>query len=287
MNTPVARAQLLDEFPWLAPGKTDAVTNSFEPSEVKEARSKPSGKSDSKVMLVAHVGTMRGVSPRNQEGKPGLHGRIRRFRDNCARYRPVGSEPLGNSPWFLFHALRELVARHPEARDRIRLVLAGNIALVTNPVRELRKLVSEMGLEGMVEYLGEIPHEDALTLMHNADVLLVNQERLLDGRACPVVAAKTYEYMAMEKPILGLVPPGDTREFLLKSGLGVITAPDDVSEIAGKLFELYQEHTNGGIRRTPDREFIEQFRSDRLARKVWDIFEEVTGKNRALAAIHE
>lgn len=136
-------------------------------------------------------------------------------------------------------------------------------------------------------YCGEVPYEGALDIMRAADVLLLNQEYPTDKNACTYVPAKTYEYLGMEKPILGLLPPGDARDFVVKSGLGTVAAPNDPEEIARKIVGLYQEHTNGGIHRTPDREFIEQFRSDRLARKVWDIFEEVTGRKPELALCHE
>ena len=279
MNTPLAGKRLLAEFPWLDSQKLDVVTNSFEPEHIDAAKRSVQRRSDGR-LVIAHVGTMRAVCPTNQRHGPkaSIRGRLRRFIDSAGRYQHAQTryDELGNSPWFICQALQRLVSQTPDLRAQIRLILAGAFAAVPNAEEQLGHMVYELGLSEMVEYLGELSHEDALTVMCDADVLLVNQAYSIRGLPCPVVAAKTYEYLAMGKPILGLLPPGDAKDFVLESGLGTVAAPNDPTEISEKVLELYREHINGGIRRTPNMSFIEQFRSDRLARRVWNLFQKIT-----------
>ena len=135
---------------------------------------------------------------------------------------------------------------------------------------QFSRLNAKYDLHGSVEYEGMVSHDKASAIQAKADVLLVNQEYPLDGRPCPIVPAKIYEYLACGKPVLGLVPTGDSRDFLLRSGVGWVCAPDDYVAIAAKIKELYGLRTRGFIDLKPDWKFIEGFEVQALAQRVYD-----------------
>jgi glycosyltransferase involved in cell wall biosynthesis len=93
-----------------------------------------------------------------------------------------------------------------------------------------------------------------------------------------IVPGKTYEYLAARKPILACVPPGDTRGFVQKAGVGLVCDPTDVTGIAAILSDLLARHRDeGGLRCQPNDEFIERFERSRLTGDLAEVFDFALG----------
>ena len=82
--------------------------------------------------------------------------------------------------------------------------------------------------------------------------------------------------MAVEKPILALVPPGDARDFVVHSRLGVVCEPTDIEQIAQTLLKLIEKHRAHRLDVNPDRQFIEKFERRKLTAKLAEVFDFVT-----------
>lgn len=81
-----------------------------------------------------------------------------------------------------------------------------------------------------IELAGYLPHKDALQLAATADVLVLT---LADKPGAErVVPAKIFEYMALGKIILAIVPAGETREILDDYPRSHVFHPSDVAGIA-------------------------------------------------------
>ena len=85
-----------------------------------------------------------------------------------------------------------------------------------------------------------------------------------DGRGKGVLSGKVFEYIAVGRPILAVVPPdGAAAELIRETGAGVVAPPEDVAAIQSALEEL---HAAGG-RRPPGRRLTDDWR-DRLSRRT-------------------
>ena len=86
-----------------------------------------------------------------------------------------------------------------------------------------------------------------------------------DGRGKGVLSGKVFEYIAVGRPILAIVPPdGAAAELIRETGAGVVAPPDDPAAIRAALDELHARWRDGGL---PDVELTAEWR-DRLARRT-------------------
>ena len=110
-----------------------------------------------------------------------------------------------------------------------------------------RAHADELGLGDRLQLIPYLPHREALALQRDSEalLLLIPEAR---GRGQGVLSGKIFEYLASERPILAIVPPGGAAaELIEQAGAGVIVAPDDVAGIARALSELEQQHQSGTL----------------------------------------
>jgi len=121
----------------------------------------------------------------------------------------------------------------------------------------------------MVEFKEYVSHSQSIEYLTLANVCFLPIHKPLNDKPPLSIPGKTYEYMAMGKPILALVPPGEARDLVRNSGLGFICDPTNIEEIAQNLLNLLHQHrTPGGIKVKANREFIYQFERKTLTKKL-------------------
>jgi len=136
---------------------------------------------------------------------------------------------------FLFlKALQELRRRRTPGAEKIRVKVAGR------NVEASRALVDELGLNDQVQILGPLPASEARALRDEADALLL-VDMLYENRDSTFIALKVYEYLAANRPVLALLPPGsEAGKIILEKRRGVVCRVDDVESIATGLERLLQ-----------------------------------------------
>jgi hypothetical protein len=95
-----------------------------------------------------------------------------------------------------------------------------------------RRRIADMGLSSFIEDRGFVSHEASINAMKNARSLLVllpDEER---WKSC--VPSKLYWYLAARRPILAIVPEGDTSQLVRELGAGEVLS-GGVSEISQRL----------------------------------------------------
>lgn len=109
--------------------------------------------------------------------------------------------------------------RDPSLRDRLRIEFVGWFN-APNQAVAARRLPA---LQPLVQHRGYRPREDVIAMERAADAGLILMADGPDRDA--VVAAKLYEYLGLDLPVLAIVPPGETREILRELDWGVATDP--------------------------------------------------------------
>lgn len=178
--------------------------------------------------------------------------------------------PSTHTPVFVGQAVQRLVDSHPEWAGRIQVQVYGN----TFPDDVVNAVLQQYDLHDIVHVHPPRPHDEALSLMHNADVLFLTLPDRPDGSPGGRISAKTYEYLTTECPILAAVPPGENHDYLEGKPGVFLSRPSDVEQMASHL-EPIVAATLSGHPPTFDRTYLRSLlQSTRRA----EAFAEVLGQ---------
>jgi len=126
----------------------------------------------------------------------------------------------------------------------------------------LHTIVRQLGLEQHVDLVPRVSHAASLQFMAKADVLL-----LLQGGQSLSVPSKLFEYMALNKAVLGLTPAGAAADILERYPLGKIVNPNDSDEILAGILSFFDERNHVVPRKEID-EFIKPYQALNLTKKL-------------------
>jgi glycosyltransferase involved in cell wall biosynthesis len=178
-----------------------------------------------------------------------------------------GTVYAGHSGKF-FPALAELATEQPELASRLRLNIIGY------PDQDVLRYASDPRLQDLIHVRGFMPHADALRMMRAADGLLLF---LGDLRFCEqAISGKTYEYLRTGRPVLAVAYEGGVKQLIEEGKAGWVVDPEDTEGIKRALRAFLTETSGNGNPPRPARpEFVAQFRYDRLAERLAEIFDKV------------
>ena len=142
------------------------------------------------------------------------------------------SKSWGRNPVGLFQAVHKIIQQQPDLEEKLALVFTGDFP------DEYQRLAEKMGLCGVINRLGNLPHDKVLRLIKSADLLVaVNYEGW-----STLIPAKIYEYWAVGgPPILLLSCPGAASELVERYGLGLTVDPFDISGIIQAILMIYRQ----------------------------------------------
>ncbi len=175
-------------------------------------------------------------------------------------------------PDSLFDALCQLITEKRIQRDQVLVRLVGNYnaAQMDSKIREYK-------LEGVVEIVGLLPHDECIMEQLSCDALV-----LIEGNGKGAEAfytGKLFEYMNTGKPILALLPEhGVAADLVRESRVGLVADVDDVEEIKKNLLSFYSQWKTGSIEYHPVREVIERYDRKKLTKALSEIFDQLSDK---------
>lgn len=115
----------------------------------------------------------------------------------------------------------------------LRISLAGQMEL------SLVKALQTALPEATIDYHGYLPHAQALTLMHSADVLI---NFIFEGAHKQMISGKLLEYMATGVPVLSLgAPESEAGQLLAQGAAAAMIAPSDTQQLIAFLEKAQQQ----------------------------------------------
>jgi len=166
--------------------------------------------------------------------------------------------------------LRVFLDRNPDAEVEVWMLGA----------REDRneRAVGELGLGGVVRFVGNLPHRQALQEEKRSHILLLikHDDPVYRG----LVPGKLYEYIGVGRPILGVVPEGEAAELIRNERRGEVAPPDRPEEIAAKIELLYRKYQEGTLDRDYRLGAREQFDRRRQCALLAEFLEELLAGRR-------
>jgi glycosyltransferase involved in cell wall biosynthesis len=177
----------------------------------------------------------------------------------------AGSLYAGRTPEPLLRAIATAVHRGTVDPRHFKLRFLGTVGLQSV---DLPRLLRELSLEGIVEFVPRVPRYESVRAMMSASALL-----LLQPGHSVSVPGKLYEYLAAGRPILSIAEEGETADLVRASGIGVSVGPDDESRIVDALASV-QEMVRSSVQ-PPPRELF-----DGMARAadVVQVLESIAGR---------
>ena len=169
---------------------------------------------------IAYVGAMSGWWALIEQHDPPSPAR-RAFRawSRLGRYRHAELDERSSSPAAIGRAIVETLRERPEWAGRVRLCIHGN----PYPEQVVARALQGAGVSEVVQVSGPIPHERVAQLYADADLLFLTLPARPDGSPGGRISAKTYEYLATDRPILAAVPAGENWDYLSdKAGVWLV-----------------------------------------------------------------
>ena len=151
--------------------------------------------------------------------------------NHWGQYRASPIDPSTHTPVYIGQAVQHLRKAHPEWTRPVEVHVYGN----TFPTEVVNAVLQRYDLHDVVTVHPPQPHDTALRLMHEADVLFLTLPDRPDGTPGGRISAKTYEYLMTDQPIVAAVPPGENRNYLQDKPGVVISAPADVEALTRAL----------------------------------------------------
>ena len=177
------------------------------------------------------------------------------------QYVPHKEDWKYRSPYYFFKAIRLLLDKRPDLNAKIQIKFIGTA------FQWLKDMIQLFNLENHVELLGKKNHSESLLFQKNCDALLLTSVKVIGGKDY-CIAGKSFEYLSMEKPILGFLTEGSQKDFLEKTGLGVLCDPDDTERSSQTIENLL----DFGTVLTPQANHIKDFSinitTEKLARII-------------------
>ena len=155
-------------------------------------------------------------------------------------------------------ALHDTLARHPQARRKLRVRLAGPY----ETGYEDRAIA--LGLKGIVEFLGPRSHAESRALQRAADLLLLWKPREFPT----MVPGKLYEYLDSGRPLLAVLAPAEEAARLAQRGGATVVAPGDRAALTAALSARYLQWTEHGRAAGARPAWLEEYQRPRLAARL-------------------
>jgi hypothetical protein len=163
---------------------------------------------------------------------------------------------------------------------------AGNARLVyygfmdSENLSSWHQLTSSSPWRDRLRYLGPVPHQQAIEIIRGASLLLFLAGRMIDWKANRIteqtethsIAAKLFEYLPCEHPILLVAEDCPTVRLALESGLGIWCNSYDPERIADFLLESYGRFHRRNESLAPDREVIARYSRVSQAQRFASVF---------------
>jgi glycosyltransferase involved in cell wall biosynthesis len=181
----------------------------------------------------------------------------------------AGKLYINRSPMPVFRALRTLIDRGEIAPDRVRVDLIGWCE--TSEGRSIADLITETGLDGCVNLVGLLKHDETLQRLAQSDLLLLLAEALTMQ-----VPGKTFEYLKSGRPTLALTSKGAVANLIRQTCGGWAIDPADDEGVLNVVRQCYRDWSAGRAPRAPDPTIVASYDRRVTTAKLGELLDKQT-----------
>ncbi len=170
----------------------------------------------------------------------------------------------GRTPYYFLKALADLRYKAPEYLKEMRVFFVGATDALNKEINAA--MITKWDLQNTVCFIDFVPHNQAIKFMKRFNVLVFIPARSYEdcGSSRGNISGKLYEYFAAGKPILALTNEGFIKDFVSKSGCGIVVDYDDIREITKQILNCFVRFKQRQLQTKSNWEFITRFERKRL-----------------------
>ena len=174
------------------------------------------------------------------------------------------------NPAIFLKAIRNILNEYPNLKNELELHFQGGLN------KETLNLINTLNLGKLVIDHGYVNHKTAVINLMKADILWLMIGHLNNSEL--VTVGKMFEYFGTKKPILALVPAGNSRELLDKYNAAYYAHPFNLEEITETLKELIKDFQDSKLPKA-DYEFVAKYNRQEIANELATMLNEIAAKN--------
>jgi len=141
------------------------------------------------------------------------------------------------------------------------------------------KVVNQMGLDDIVEFVGYMEHQDSLKKSITSDLLLLIVGSGEENKG--IYTGKVFEYLRLRKPILSLSPSGSLVEKLIdETKRGKNIELNDINKIENYILEMYKRWETKQLPMLSVTEEVTRYERKQLTEELSNVLLKVTDKHR-------
>lgn len=122
------------------------------------------------------------------------------------------------------------------------------------------------------ELLGYVSYRRIPGYLLDSDILLITLTELGER----VIPNKVYEYMAVGRPILAVVPLGEVADLIDHTGTGIVVPPHDLDRIKQAICTLYRAWREGKTYHRPEWDKIRSYNVRDIVRRLAEVLDHVS-----------
>jgi glycosyltransferase involved in cell wall biosynthesis len=146
----------------------------------------------------------------------------------------IGSLYGRRNPGLFIRAVSNFLKKNEHVRNDFKVSFIGIKA------EGLKREIEKLQIADVVELIGFLPQSKAYNYLFGAHVLLMILG--FDKRGVGVIPAKLFEYLPTGRPILALIPDGETAQILRDENAGTIITSEDVEKVEEAIAKYYNEY---------------------------------------------
>jgi glycosyltransferase involved in cell wall biosynthesis len=150
----------------------------------------------------------------------------------------IGSLLSARNPIILWKALQELILENEAFKLQFQLKLIGAVSA------EVLHSIKEYGLESHVNYLGYLPHNEAIVAQRSSQILLLIEIDSEETKC--IIPGKLFEYMVSERPIIAIGPEqADFAQIIKETNTGTFFTYGELKALKSQIqlcFEQFQQN---------------------------------------------
>ena len=172
--------------------------------------------------------------------------------------------------------LWDVLAEKCQADETFRKLL--RIKLIGKTDDQIFKALKDRGLDGSLINMGYQPHPAAVEQQRQASVLILPLRKEPEYRA--VLPGKLFEYLASQRPILGIGQPDGAMAMIVKeTGTGAVIDWNDKEGISQYIEQCWKRHLEGRL--NTEGTDLSRFTRRSLTRRMAGLFERVECDSRS------
>jgi len=181
----------------------------------------------------------------------------------------IGTMAASRNPVSLWKALQQFSLELPGFKEDLEIRLAGNIDVV------ILENIHTCGLNGCLNKIDYLPHNEVVNLQKNTAVLLLQINNTPNARM--ILPGKFFEYMASGRPILCIGPAdGDSATIIHETGCGLTAGFEDIELICAHIKTLYNAYKKNELVVSPAE--INRFSRPELTKSLAVLLNEMIAK---------